>query len=287
MIKIFYRVLLVLFTAVFAIVLLRVFFFDQFRIGGNSMEPTLHEGDRILVNKVIMGARIYKRYNFTNPELKCFRMPALRNPVPGDILVFNNPRGWGRKKIVFRINNVFVKRCIGCPGDTVSIIGGYYYNNHIQNDILPDKFQRILHDSPDSVLVSQGTQMQSIPHMKSLGWTIRNMGPLLVPHKGDTIVLNPVSSRIYSLQIEYETGEKPIVSDNQVYLKGGLVSSYRFTSNWYFLGGDNVLNSKDSRYIGLIPEDYITGIATRKLYNRDSRSNKISFSLFMSSIKQI
>ena len=32
---------------------------------------------------------------------------------------------------------------------------------------------------------------------------------------------------------------------------------------WYFLGGDNVLNSRDSRYFGLVPEDYIVGIVIR------------------------
>ncbi len=30
--------------------------------------------------------------------------------------------------------------------------------------------------------------------------------------------------------------------------------------NWYFLGGDNVLNSRDSRYFGLVPQEYIVGV---------------------------
>lgn len=37
------------------------------------------------------------------------------------------------------------------------------------------------------------------------------------------------------------------------------ISEYEFLSDWYFLGGDNVLNSKDSRYFGFVPDDYIIG----------------------------
>ena len=36
-----------------------------------------------------------------------------------------------------------------------------------------------------------------------------------------------------------------------------------FKENYYFMGGDNLDNSKDSRYWGLVPEPYIVGVATR------------------------
>lgn len=45
---------------VLAAVLVPVFFFDQFRIGGESMNPTLERGDHILVDKMLMGAMIWK-----------------------------------------------------------------------------------------------------------------------------------------------------------------------------------------------------------------------------------
>ena len=45
---------------VLSAVLVPVFFFDQFRIGGESMNPTLERGDHILVDKMLMGAMIWK-----------------------------------------------------------------------------------------------------------------------------------------------------------------------------------------------------------------------------------
>ena len=42
----------------------RVMLFDQFVIPTESMLPTLMPGDRVLVDKTIMGARIYSDFNF-------------------------------------------------------------------------------------------------------------------------------------------------------------------------------------------------------------------------------
>ena len=44
---------------------------------------------------------------------------------------------------------------------------------------------------------------------------------------------------------------------------------YVFRENYYFFGGDNVIDSKDSRYIGPVPEEYIVGIATHVLFSQD------------------
>ena len=43
-------------------------------------------------------------------------------------------------------------------------------------------------------------------------------------------------------------------------LGDNVISQYVFRHDWYFFAGDNVLDSKDSRYIGLVPDDFIIGI---------------------------
>ena len=48
-----------------------------------------------------------------------------------------------------------------------------------------------------------------------------------------------------------------------MYLGDSLIQEYRFMENYYFMGGDSMENSKDSRYWGLLPEPYIVGVATR------------------------
>lgn len=55
------------------------------------MEPTLHDSERVYVNKLTLGARIYTGFNFDSPELKCFRMPGFRDARVGDVVVVNDP----------------------------------------------------------------------------------------------------------------------------------------------------------------------------------------------------
>ena len=89
----------------------RAFVTDRFVIKGESMEPTLHTGEGVWVNKLLMGARIYTKFDFEDsPELHCFRMPGLRKLRVGDIAVFNYPYGWGGDTIAFKINYVYCKR---------------------------------------------------------------------------------------------------------------------------------------------------------------------------------
>lgn len=70
---------------------------------------------------MIVGARIYTDLDF-NPEggvLKAFRTRGWRKVMPNDIVVFNFPHHDG--KINFVINNVYAKRCVAIPGDTLTI----------------------------------------------------------------------------------------------------------------------------------------------------------------------
>lgn len=110
--------------------LLRIFLCEQFVVPSDSMNPTLIAGDRILVNKLIAGARIYKKLEFGKDiPLRSFRTPGIRKVGVNDVVVFNAPRGYDRNRIEFRINYVYSKRCIGTPGDSVSVRDGYFRNN--------------------------------------------------------------------------------------------------------------------------------------------------------------
>ncbi|MFS1524021.1 signal peptidase I [Microbulbifer sp. 2304DJ12-6] len=67
-----------------------------------SMKPTIIEGDRILVNKLVYDVRV----PFTNISLW-----KLSDPARGDIIIFESKASGNR----------LVKRVIGIPGDTIGL----------------------------------------------------------------------------------------------------------------------------------------------------------------------
>jgi len=91
--------------------LIRTFIVQAFRIPTGSMRTTLLEGDIILVNKFIYGAKV----PFTS-----FRLPAIRQPERGDVVVFIYPENPKKD---------FIKRLIAVAGETVEIKNGTVYVN--------------------------------------------------------------------------------------------------------------------------------------------------------------
>ena len=255
-------------AAVWVTYSVRARFCDQFIVPTESMITTLAPGDRILVNKLIVGARIYKKFDFSEgAALHSFRLPGFRKVRVNDIVVFNVPQGYDRDKIEFRINYVYAKRCIGTPGDSVSIRNGRFRNNHWSGPIGDTVQQQVLARMPDSLFSPY--VLRSMPFDDSLfGWTIKNMGPLHVPRAGDSIPLDLRHFKLYRQVIEYETG-KALSFENEARLDGTPINGYTFRKNYYFFCGDNAPDSKDSRYWGFAPEEFIIGVVKRISYSQD------------------
>lgn len=236
----------------------RIFIAERFIIPSESMSPTLVPGDKVWVNKLLYGARIYKSFDFEeHAPLKCFRMPGLRKIRPGDVVCFNYPLGYDKwTKIEFKINYVYCKRVVGTPGDTIGIKDGVTWNNNYNGIIGVQDNQLAIQNTPDSILW-RTKFMATMPFTRPM-WTMKNFGPLYVPEKGVTIELDSVGRAIYGPVIEYETGSWP---DDEV-------CSHTFRHDYYFAFGDNSLDSNDSRYWGFIPEEFIIGIVGgRKVRN--------------------
>ena len=236
----------------------RIFIAERFIIPSESMSPTLVPGDKVWVNKLLYGARIYKSFDFEDhAPLKCFRMPGLRKIRSGDVICFNYPLGYDKwTKIEFKINYVYCKRVVGTPGDTIGIKDGVTWNSNYNGIIGVQDNQLAIQNTPDSILW-RTKFMATMPFTRPM-WTMKNFGPLYVPEKGATIELDSVGRAIYGPVIEYESGSWP---DDEV-------CSHTFRHDYYFAFGDNCLDSNDSRYWGFIPEDFIIGIVGgRKVRN--------------------
>jgi signal peptidase I len=86
--------------AVIIALVIRSFLVEVYRVQGSSMESTLHNSERVLVNK--------------------FLYRWVRAPKPGDIIVFRYPRQPDRD---------FVKRVVAVAGDKVELKEGKVYVN--------------------------------------------------------------------------------------------------------------------------------------------------------------
>lgn len=241
----------------------RILVAEQFRIPTESMEPTLVPGDKVWVNKLLYGARIYKSFDFGKYDsLECFRMPGLRKIRQGDVICFNAPHGYDdENKIEFKINYVFCKRVLGTPGDRIGAVDGHYWNDSNLKPIGVVEEQEKLRWMFDGFFI--WNQLYDVFPHAGLDWNIKNWGPLFVPSKGMQIVLDEITRELYRPVIEYELGTE-LDQDKIV---------YTFKQNYYFAVGDNAINSIDSRYWGFIPEDFIIGIVGgRKVRNNPNQT---------------
>ena len=236
----------------------RVFVTDRFVIKGESMEPTLHTGEGVWVNKLLMGARIYTKFDFEDsPELHCFRMPGLRKLRVGDVAVFNYPYGRGGDTIAFKINYVYCKRCWGAPGDTVRIVDGRLETAETVGPF--SSLAQRIRDTPDSVLLRMRMLRAGQFAGERDNWTTKDFGPIVVPRKGMTIALDSINRQHYARVFDWEercgnpSGRGVQRSDNQT-------ATYTFRQDWYFFVGDNVTNSRDSRFFGFVPAGFVVGI---------------------------
>ena len=98
-------------VAILVFLFVRAFIVEAFKIPSGSMEHTLLVGDFLLVNKLVYGAEV----PFTGK-----RLPALREPRLGDVVVFQWPQDPTKN---------FVKRLVGMPGDTLAMEDGKLIRN--------------------------------------------------------------------------------------------------------------------------------------------------------------
>src|SRR5881628_1535371 len=100
-------------VALLLALVIRTFVVQAFKIPSGSMLPTLQIGDHLLVNKFLYGARL----EIPVTDISLGRLPGLRKPRPGDVIVFLAPA----RASADRQRRDFIKRVIAVEGQAIQV----------------------------------------------------------------------------------------------------------------------------------------------------------------------
>ena len=218
------------FPVALAVLVLRSFVFEPFRIPSDSMMPTLLDGDFIIVNKFAYGLRL--------PVLNR-KIVATGEPQRGDVVVFRYP---------LDPSTNFIKRLVGLPGDHVEV-----RDNRI-----------LVNGQPVPVTLdgryNDGCYVNLVQATERLG--AHEHQAIFCPVAIDRSPLLPGCNR--SGLRGYVCGDE----DAPGFLRTAPWSG-EVPAGQYLMMGDNRDNSDDGRSWGYVPEENLVGKATRIWFNWD------------------
>ena len=262
-----------------AAMILRILVVQAFRIPTGSMKDTLLVGDFLLVNKFIYGVRTPDHIPLVNVKVPYFRLPALKEPKPGNIIVFKYP-------LDTKLD--YIKRCIAVGGQTVEVRKGYVYVDGKPEG--ESEFVKRVYDSAEGVYVlhykitKDNGKSYVIRVQENTNYISSNFGPIQAGN-GHTVEI-----RLGQVFVDGKPGSKAELLD-KTFLEGKEKYRLRFSlayeaenpilADFYqeaqripenygpvtvpeghlFAMGDNRNNSSDSRYWGFLPRENIVGQA--------------------------
>ena len=131
-----------------------------------------------------------------------------------------------------------------------------------------------INHSPDNAI---------FPHVKKLGWSQDNFGPIYIPKKGATVKLDSESIPFYKQIIKNYESNDLVINGEDIFINGEKTDSYTFKQDYFYLIGDNRHNSLDARYWGYVPFDHVLGKPVMIWFSWDA--NAPSFTAKLKSIR--
>lgn len=194
----------------------RYFCVASYKVSTDSMEGTLQWGDYIFVNKL---------------EQK-------GNPGRDRIVLFTSPLQKDRLD-----PPLFLSRCIGMPGDTISVTReGFRINGRL--------------------IANTSGRLRS-------GDKKEEEYKLIIPEKNTPYRLNAVSLSVCREAISQEIGDRAVFRDGKLYIDGRESSFFIFRQDYYWMLSDNPDEAIDSRHLGFIPSGHVLGNVWFCWYSKD------------------
>ena len=160
----------------------KVTILEAYIVPTGSMENTIMTGDFLIGSRFVYGMRTpdwigipYTDIGFFIPYIK---FPEFRQPARGDILIFKYPRDKYVK---------YVKRCVAGPGDTLQVKDKYIYLNG-EKDPMPSNGKFLYPLMPES-MKQQGIFLSSDKNINK-----DHLGPIRIPAKGDSFIINQATN---------------------------------------------------------------------------------------------
>jgi len=193
---------------VLTVLLIKVTVLEAYIVPTGSMENTIMTGDFLIGSRFVYGMRTpdwigipYTDIGFFIPY---YKFPAFKNPSVGDVLIFKYPKDKYVK---------YVKRCVAGPGDTVIVDEKSLLVNGIKIPMWPNgKF--ITSQSIPKEYAQPDIFLSSSENINK-----DNIGPIYIPKKGDSFLVNENTNWKFLLPIILMEGHSASLQDNDVTLE--------------------------------------------------------------------
>ena len=256
------RYIIIFVIVITTVILVRLFFVESYRIKGNHIGDTLNAGDYILVNKMKIG----------------------NNPGRNRLVLYKSPLRSDASK-----PPVFAGRCIGVPGDIIQIGEDGF---RVNGQLLPNapmmqptfRINKNIKESLLSTLDSLRIPLRSIREdsvsltllmsLREKELLVRNLSDVVtmemitepfagyefaIPRQGTFFDINEITLMVCKEAIMNEAGDAALIRDGKLYIKGEERTSFIFSKDYFWILSENETGGIDSRHLGLIPKDHITG----------------------------
>lgn len=307
---------LVVIGAVGAAVFFKTLVFGVYAIPSGSMEQTLLPGDVVWVNNLAYGPRLPSSpYEVSwlnvlvwlwegedaDAERRWWPYRRLKGyvaPRRGDVVVFNHPRK----------GEVFIKRLVALPGDTLQLVSGRLMVNGEEQSLAPGVqfYSRVRLAGKDDLALLRDSLGLRLWAGKEPGvynglLTADQMSGLrkfsgvleagIDPERPDTAwtvypkqrALGWTLDDFGPLTLPYKGMEMNLTETNSL-VYGRLLSEegvdlqkdggrnvHTFLNDYFFVMGDNFHDSEDGRYFGPLREDLLIGRASMVLFSKSPR----------------
>jgi signal peptidase I len=179
--------------------------FQNFKVDGSSMYPTLEDGQFLIVNKLVYSEVDMDKLSNFLPFLDAgdsAKRNVFHGPERGDIVVLRDPR---------KPDNDLIKRIIGLPGETIEIVNDeqngaqVYINDHLLEEPyikspwhdskpkvqIPEGYYFVMGDNRDYSLDSRSQQVGLVAQDNIIGKAMLSYWPTskfgLAPNQGGNI----------------------------------------------------------------------------------------------------